>query len=1717
MAPLSNKRFRKWIERQKSGYGRDAYAKTYSRRDVLKATAIAAVSLPLAAGALYAVEGRVRIRIKSGVLYVSLNGTDVWKTDPKDFAGNPSCYLREAEERTEFGLTKARFPGTSIPASFSCSLNHREPGCPAIISHDAGITADVKLSHWLRGKYLPEAELKRSLRFRKSTHGFSMQIPAGSRMRLKDPCSLVFNPVHKGTCSSGTDLIRFGQAKLTVSAPSVESLLPENGKRSSIRLSSGQVRLGAHEFSDAPAVYKIPEQYELIEATAELRELRADKIRSAFGVHLAPTGDHKLAVYASSGSSSALLTAGIRNLFVGRTHGNRSAESRIIATASEESPKLYHRKISADLKAGTTESIIEMDVAGSTLNSFRFKTGLDAVFLSENESQDKAIPFHGSDDSTYPVSLSNKPLSENQSTGILLPGKRTGDEPQIQNPVIKLIRPDDLVVLKFEFAGITLKFVEGEPKLVSNSSGGYMRVIHQPQSIAEQAFFQANDEIPVPEDDPDKNSGIEYLTRPPVKSFLSGKSRVVFEFPPDSRVAYTLSALLDAMTKWNMALTPNAATVPVRPMIRATILPGALGVTRVSFNLPDASPVVPENQAPLLPSTQPVSLSNVPVMGVLRPTDEDPPAPAVGVSDVQNLIRLRRNHTLLQTSVITRPDMLLSPGQLAPPPAVVPGRLLIPPSLPGENQTAVESPFRMLVSPHAQSAWIHLTRPGYSSFTDRTELWHSRLAVRLATGKIDERISYLKAIRAIWYTDYLTEGDKALYRSVPDHSNEPFRTSLNSSDRHQIVHLSSNPMMSRRDDNTRRIEPKAVRANQFILSSLGSFMNLKGEWDEWTRPSALNLESWEHVSTMARDHFVKVVYAGVLFPFGHAASMVKITEREFQDDEKSETRIAYLRQRMFIIIREPVVMHGLTETPDGRAMPFKSVEILNDVTPLLDNPTASDVADAGQDCFWPRVGGQDFRFNLILEDAEGNRQELTMPLAFVNESIVENQNHVLNQLIELFQEDTSPVYRLRQSQNLKRQQVALTASKGNSNNLFELGETRFSVNLTSQFPFWNPIITEFTVHSPALENMVGEGRARVRYFEEYLQHEYDSARNKAEIFLALIGGPEIPEVNFDGLGERIGGLIQPNFNISGFSRLSGAVGGALDELANGNFDPASFFSENMPDGSILRSFPAQLFGVLNLWDILDTFGIDEERLIPRFILEVTDKIERFLEDLERLRRLIAFLEEQEPVRIPPLQSVNWNQVKSLISALVQDILELAQAYLETRAQDLVSDLQSEAQERISELQTDVENRLNELFNIISDVREQIEAAIETAENVRRELLEAIERVQNYLDRGIDLAEAVQRFMNDVRRFAEAVQLAREMRVRFEWRPKLKSWPTQNPIFVDRFNFQGSDTIPATMVISTELNGSTTSGGVQAGFHAYSALEHFTINLAGSVSFVKLYFKKIAFDASSQSKPNVVVDFAGIEFAGPLRFIEVLRRLIPLRGFGDLANVDVLAEEIRSGFSLELPDVAMGMVSLQNIALNSDIRVPVIGRPASLGFNFCTRERPCSVTVLAVGGGAYFGISVNMRGLQAVEAAIEFGGSIAFNVVVASGSVTIMAGIYFRLEFQDDTNLVTLTGYLRFAGSVKVIGLITVCIEMRMDLSYVSSGSGAGKMVGRASISVRVKIAFFRKTVSISVERRFAGSNNDPSFEDQMGAKYLNPVTRNETKAWDEYCDAFAAI
>ncbi|MDQ1654097.1 MAG: hypothetical protein QOI35_3297, partial [Cryptosporangiaceae bacterium] len=231
------------------------------------------------------------------------------------------------------------------------------------------------------------------------------------------------------------------------------------------------------------------------------------------------------------------------------------------------------------------------------------------------------------------------------------------------------------------------------------------------------------------------------------------------------------------------------------------------------------------------------------------------------------------------------------------------------PQAPASSQTSIEAPWGLMLSPDDGAGWAHSLTP--VTHGGRTELWHTRLGVR-QNGGIDEADATHRTVRAVWTPGY----DVAKVPTTGDPGpNPPGRTSLDPRTRYQIVRLSSDHSMD--TVIARQVtpyQPRPIAVNRLMLSTLGAWVDTDGSWDVPMRPTnadlSFDVEEWLHKATMGRDNYVKVVVAGFLFPFGHRASFVTITERAFEpvrdaNHPTSPPLAAVNRQRIFVVVREP--------------------------------------------------------------------------------------------------------------------------------------------------------------------------------------------------------------------------------------------------------------------------------------------------------------------------------------------------------------------------------------------------------------------------------------------------------------------------------------------------------------------------------------------------------------------------------------------------------------------------------------------------------------------------------------------------------------------------------------------------------------------------------------------------------------------------------------------
>jgi hypothetical protein len=181
-----------------------------------------------------------------------------------------------------------------------------------------------------------------------------------------------------------------------------------------------------------------------------------------------------------------------------------------------------------------------------------------------------------------------------------------------------------------------------------------------------------------------------------------------------------------------------------------------------------------------------------------------------------------------------------TPAEIAAAPVIAP---------PTDTETALELPYKLIVSPNADVRWGHRLAPFTSR--GRTELWHTQLQLAGANGAQDLTAQHPAALRAIWSEDY---GVRAL--QDPDLK----RAAMAPDDRHQIV-VKTSAFHGYEEEATLGLSfgmgahgaslatarspiggagfelkywvpfvPQPFFADQLMLSALGGWLRSRGQW-----------------------------------------------------------------------------------------------------------------------------------------------------------------------------------------------------------------------------------------------------------------------------------------------------------------------------------------------------------------------------------------------------------------------------------------------------------------------------------------------------------------------------------------------------------------------------------------------------------------------------------------------------------------------------------------------------------------------------------------------------------------------------------------------------------------------------------------------------------------------------------------------------------------------
>jgi hypothetical protein len=810
-----------------------------------------------------------------------------------------------------------------------------------------------------------------------------------------------------------------------------------------------------------------------------------------------------------------------------------------------------------------------------------------------------------------------------------------------EEPVFRLAgrRAEDLLV--FDLRVINLKIAADQPpRLVRESADRSSGIIldFQPQHFGEQAFLDATGpevaSIPEGEEFNETAPGVEKNVAtaaaepagplPAARIRMAGKSRLAFTMPDDTdSLPLTFEAVLTACQRWAPRLSSLAVAEPMlRPELSwgtavLTSMATSAGWRAVSEILdatlsdvisPQASTAINAASRRIageiesriggeLTSRELRAIHNA-VTGETRALESAHDALnhdvareitqlAIAIKATEIIAQSKPDHTAVLVDIFDGIKIILKPHQ------------------PPDTVTALELPYRLITTHLAKSSWFHSALP--VARHDRTELWHTRLETWTAQGK-----QLPSPIRAIWSPDYPAP-DSEIMPLVNNDPPMPFRMSLDALDRKLLVRLMAgfNEKQFSSARNPPAYIPRPAYADRLVLSALGALLDAEGNWDYRKLPVGISLEQWRHLAALGRDQYVRVVYRGYLYPFGHSASLIKVTERKFESHGSGVgQRIAVLRQRFFIVVREfERAFNGAGHQYDGRNFPLSHVRIHTRETPNLRPPEQSEAMEApGQPlfnevpnraCFWPMITASDtFNFELSATGIDGAVLSFHMPLLFVGLEI--NQKGLTAAALAAYQ--VAPAARRQ------------TDFHGNSLCFAPLpqdpeaqGDPRLptsTVVFTGAHdssagdldPHIYPEIAQADIGVRALQKMLGDPNAEltVSYPQVYLDGGF-VAGNPGELFLTASNPYALAFGEGSAKSDSLGAIATPAMDVAGLSRQIGPAGDP-DQVANNDFNPASFFKD------------AKILGGISVADLLQgIFGLAQA---PKMLSkELPDRIE----------------------------------------------------------------------------------------------------------------------------------------------------------------------------------------------------------------------------------------------------------------------------------------------------------------------------------------------------------------------------------------------------------------------------------------------------------------------------------------------------------------------------
>ena len=439
-------------------------------------------------------------------------------------------------------------------------------------------------------------------------------------------------------------------------------------------------------------------------------------------------------------------------------------------------------------------------------------------------------------------------------------------------------------------------------------------------------------------------------------------------------------------------------------------------------------------------------------------------------------------------------------------------------------------------------------------------------------------------------------------------------------------------------DLTAIYRPKPLSVTELSLSALGGNLDIDAVFQPPAAAraengrnlfDALSIERWRQRTVLGRDIVVEVVYKGFLFPLGHRASLVKLTERRFMAVPGRESPVAILVQRQFLRVGKPEKRFQAEGQPNRASRwPCDRVTILTRQSPDLVDARNEDhgaTADRGVYprgtitfdpavkttglCMWPRTAarrGAEVWFEMQIGD---EAVPVRLPLIFID-NLAANDDATVAALVNYYNNGLnvpdasgeSPTKRL-----LRNGQPVVMApeykpgdttfdtqwwrvttegrettppTRDYANKTLRIDNTNFTRDAymegQDQPPFY-PVIDGALCRLKSVEQLTGSGPlwAEVGFDGDYVENgfvdpneENKSRESQSEIFLRMLKSKDHTyplPLNFEERGDLAGGFARAEMLVIAYSRILGPINGTLDDAPVAAKLPVAVASAGAPN------------------------------------------------------------------------------------------------------------------------------------------------------------------------------------------------------------------------------------------------------------------------------------------------------------------------------------------------------------------------------------------------------------------------------------------------------------------------------------------------------------------------------------------------------------------------